>query len=860
MRPDDRGLEDDAALADLAGAILDGAPVDWAAIESVGSDAQRALIRELRLLADVTALHHSLPTLRPLASTPGAQAADGKELAGYWGHLKVIERIGHGTFGEVFRAWDSRLDRDVALKLRVVAAAQSRGSDQHPAGSSIVEEGRLLARVRHPNVITVYGAERIAGRIGIWTELIEGRTLEQVIRDDGPLAVEEATAVGIDVCGALAAVHDAGLFHGDIKAQNVMRDAGGRTVVMDFGAGSMQLEARSRTDDLAGTPLYLAPELLQGQEATPRSEIYSVGVLLFHLVTGSYPVVARTLDGVRDAHLHGRRGRLTDVRRDLPPAFVAVVDRALEGDPLRRYDSSGALEAALRATQDRAGRARRVGFVRAALGLGAIILLVSTSIVLDVGGSRRLLSIGRDRTGASAIEIDPIRIAILPFVNTGGGSDNDAMANGLAEDLIARLNAFEGVRVISSASAFSFRGTALPLRDIGARLKVSALLTGTARRSGDTLEVGTRLVSVPDERELWERHYTRPVAELFAMQAEISSGIAETLRLRLGRAAQRWPTANPEAYALYLRGRAAWAGRTSVGARTALKLFEQAAALDPEFAQAHAGIAMAHHQLAEVGQELAPEAAYPRVAEAAARALALDETLPEAHLAAANVKVFERDWRGVERERRRAIELGPNSALAHEQYGIFLSLMGRFPEALDHVRLAQSLDLLSPRATWAVATVLRYARRYDEAIAEARRALDLDPNYGAAYHTLGLCYEAKGRLDEAINAYLQAGRGANGNLGHAYAVAGRAAEARTLLASLEERYLPGGHAGQIAQIYIGLRDHERAFEWLARGAGRMPANVPTWKVAEIWDPLRSDPRFRELLESAGLAEPEARAK
>lgn len=854
MKADDGWLDDDAALADLAGAILDGTPVDWDALESTASEAQRTLIRELRLLADVSALHHSLPIVSSLVTADAQPRASREETPNYWGHLKIIERIGRGTFGEVFRAWDSRLDRDVALKLVALPPAPPRGSARRAEGSSIIEEGRLLARVRHPNVITVYGAERIAGRIGIWTELIEGRTLEQVVRDDGPLSAEEATSVGIDVCRALSAVHGAGLLHGDIKAQNVMREAGGRIVVMDFGAGRTQLEGRSRTDDLTGTPLYFAPELLQGREATPRSEIYSVGVLLFHLVTGSYPVVARTLDAVRDAHLHGRRKLLTEERPDLPTAFVEAVNRALEADPLLRYKSPAALEAALRAGEGGVARTSRVRLVAASLVLGTAVLLISTAIVLDVGGSRRLFSDESDGRRASAMGVEPIRIAVLPFVNAGGGPDNDAMADGLAEDLIARLNAFEGVRVISTASAFSFRGTDLPLRDIGARLKVSALLTGMARRSGETLEVATRLVSVPEERELWRRDYSRPVGELFAVQAEIAAAVAEILRLRASRAARKWPTENPEAYALYQRGRAAWAGRTTRGARTALQLFEQAAALDPAFAQAHAGIAMAYFQLAEVGQALSPEEAYARVTQAATRALTLDELLPEAHLAASNVKVYERDWRGVERERRRAIELGPNSALVREQYGMFLSLMGRFSEALDHVRLAQSLDPLSPRATWAVATVLRFARRYDEAIAEAQQALELDPNYAPAYHTLGVCYEAKGRLDDAISAYLHAGGTGGGNLGHAYAAAGRTKEARRLLAALEEHYPEGGHAGQIAQIYVGLGELERALQWLGRAAERMPANVPTWKVAEVWDPLRSDPRFPELLKKVGLAE------
>jgi tetratricopeptide (TPR) repeat protein len=287
----------------------------------------------------------------------------------------------------------------------------------------------------------------------------------------------------------------------------------------------------------------------------------------------------------------------------------------------------------------------------------------------------------------------------------------------------------------------------------------------------------------------------------------------------------------------------------------ALQLFEQAIALDPGFALAHAGVAMAYAQLSQLA-EMSAEESYPKVAEAAARALSLDEMLPEAHIASSVVKTYERDQRGADYERRRAVELDPHSVFAREHYGMFLSLLGRFSEALEHARMAQSLDPLSPRAAWTVASVLRYARRYDEAIAEARRALQLDPNYGPAYHTLGLCYEAQGRLDEAIDAFLRSGRRPNGNLGHAYAVAGRINEARAIVAELEKHSPERGGMGHIAQVYVGLGDLERAFEWLSRGAERVPSQVPTLKVAEIWDPLRSDPRFLKLLEKEGLSEPQ----
>ena len=256
-----------------------------------------------------------------------------------WGSLRVLERVGQGAFGDVYRARDSRLDREIALKL--IRQLESLDS----IASQVIDEGRLLARVRHPNVVTVYGADRIDGRVGLWMEFVRGRTLEAVLRDQGPFGAEEATLIGLDLCRALSAVHSAGLIHRDVKAQNVMREAGGRIVLMDFGTGRDDLS--DRPADFAGTPLYVAPEVFGGAPATVESDIYSVGVLLFHLVTGAYPVKGRTAADIREAHGKQRRSWLRDARPDLPDTFVQAVERALEFDPDKRYESAGAMEDAL---------------------------------------------------------------------------------------------------------------------------------------------------------------------------------------------------------------------------------------------------------------------------------------------------------------------------------------------------------------------------------------------------------------------------------------------------------------------------------------------------------------------------------
>jgi serine/threonine-protein kinase len=337
-------------LDDVAAAILDGASVNWDAVESSSPEGDRELIPYLRLVARIAEAHRgeatadppgSLDERTPLRLVPRGLGVEATRPPETWGHLRVLERVGAGAFGDVYRAWDTRLDREVALKLLPPDEPSSNGS-------TVIAEGSLLARVRHPNVVAVYGAERYGGRVGLWMEFISGRRIDEVLAERGALSAHEASLVGLEICRALSAVHRAGLLHRDVKAQNAMREDGGRVVLMDFGTGTLHAEgARGGQPDLAGTPLYLAPEVFAGRPASVQSDIYSVGVLLFHMVTKSFPVTAASVRDLRDAHGEGRRRFLRDERPDLPDEFVALVERAIAPDPAQRFQSAGAMEIAL---------------------------------------------------------------------------------------------------------------------------------------------------------------------------------------------------------------------------------------------------------------------------------------------------------------------------------------------------------------------------------------------------------------------------------------------------------------------------------------------------------------------------------
>ncbi len=438
-------FEDDPRLRDIARAILEGTPVDWDSLESsAASESFRAVLRDLRLLSTVAVAQDLVAREPPPAdtssATPAAGAATvalpGQAALGTWGHLTLLEVVGRGSFGEVYRARDPRLDRDVALKL---LHRPQPGQDANTA----IDEGRALARVRHPHVVTVYGADRIDGRVGVWMDYVRGRTLAEVLHRHGSFSAQEAAVIGLDLCRALAAVHRAGLLHRDIKAQNVMREEGGRTVLMDFGTVTDTTD-ESGPADLAGTPLYLAPEVLGDGAPSVRSDIYSLGVLLYHLVTRDFPVRGRSLGAIRHAHGEGRCTLLRDVRPDLPGAFIDAVERATAVDQAQRFDSAGAFEQAL---------ARAVASTDVGSGSGA----VQPQAPASTAPSRRRLWLA----GASLLAIGALGAALWADL---GGVRSRLRRIGPA----VPAEAPAGVLARETSSEVVIRKVPMPTRDIGA--------------------------------------------------------------------------------------------------------------------------------------------------------------------------------------------------------------------------------------------------------------------------------------------------------------------------------------------------------------------------------------------------------
>jgi serine/threonine protein kinase/tetratricopeptide (TPR) repeat protein len=853
-------MTDEDRLRALVAAVADGTPVDWHKAESgAHSDEERAMIRQLRLIATLSEISRGdegTHTADSLDVTPGVQTS--APMPERWGALQLRELVGSGGYGTVYRAWDPQLAREVALKL----LNEDRASDP-TFEQSVLAEGRRLARLRHPNVIAVYGADTHENRVGFWMEFLEGQTLKQWLDTHGPMSSREASLIGIDVCRALAAVHAAGLVHRDVKAQNVMRAGGGRTVLMDFGTGVETGEIAR----LAGTPLYMAPELLAGGPATPKSDLYSVGALLFYLVSGEFPVAGPSFAHIKAAHAAGARKTVRDVRPDLPAAFVKVVDRALSPDPAARPQTAGALEAELAASLELPAETtpppvpmpgpRRTGPGYTLMGIAASAALLGA---LWASGTLPWVG-GRSDEAMTASRVRSL--AVLPLENLSGAGQ-DYFSDGMTDLLTTNLSKIGALRVIARGSVMGYKGSHAAPREIASALNVDAVIQGSVLRDGNRIRITAQLVSAADQSTLWAETYDRDVRDAFTLQSDLARDIARGINLSLTPKEQQRISAsasaprNTQAQEEYLKGWTALEPRSGISVADALTHFENAVRIDPTYAQAYSSIAYAYSLEASLAR-LSGDEAYGRARSAAMRALDLDSSQSAAYYALGLVQFnHDWDWAAASSSFQHAIDLDPGNADAHSQYGEFLTAQGRFTEALAEMRRAREIDPMNhiPRA--GVAMVLFYLGRYPEAEAELQQILAISKNMGVAKFMLGRVYAAEGRIDEALAMFSEPDAPQEVRFlcerARVLAVAGRVAEARQLLRQVEGSTESERILDALAFVYTALGQRDTAMGLLNRAVdARLPAAL--WiTVDSRFAPLHADPRFALLRRRIGLPE------
>lgn len=830
----------------LAAAVADGTPLDWDRIESGSDEASRAIVRNLRAMAALAGLHRTLDSeerLEPVTVRTPLAAVDRPLRT--WGHFALEQHIGSGSFGDVFRAIDTRLDRVVAVKL---ARAELRDPD------ATLIEARLLARVRHPNVVAVYGADEFDGQPGLWMEFIDGQTLSAGLMRQGALGEREAALIGLDLCRAVAAVHGAGLLHRDIKAQNVMRESGGRIVLMDLGGGR-EISSAAKLGGDTGTPLYLAPEVLQGHPATARSDVYALGVLLYHLVTREFPVRAADALGLTAAHGSARRVPVSERRPDLSALFVRTIDRATAPDPEARYASAGAMAADLAAVihpvpepvpVSPAPPTKRKPTMLLAAGAAFVALAIAAGIWRAAGGM------------SSA---DPIgSILVLPIADESGSGAQSYLAAGFTNVLVHDLGLIRSLRIITSSQAAT-RPDADPgaiARDLGA----DAYLQGTIRRAGDRIGLTLRLIDAANGAVRWSGRFDRGARDGLSMNREVARAIADELRVAASpeerRALNAVVTVSPRAQDAYLRGWAEYQRVSRDGVMEAARLFQEAISLQPAFAPAHAALSYVYWSIGTSFKTMSREESRSKAEAAAQRALELDPTLPLAYAALGQVRFyFDWNWSGAEELFRRAVELNPNLAQVRGQYGSLLAVMNRMEPALQELRAAAALEPDSVFRRVSLAVTLYYARRPAEALAEIESAIAFDPNSPVAHLGKAKYLAQLDRPQEALTEIALARYRDEPAVTAEYArllvKAGNIDEARRLLPDLTEAAEDGRLArDHLAFVHLALGEKEAALALLEAALAERSPTLVWIQVDPRFDALRSDPRFATVLRQMGF--------
>jgi len=745
------------------------------------------------------------------------------------GHYRILEKIGAGGMGVVYRARDERLQRDIALK--VLPASSFR---DETARARLVREARAAAGLNHPHICVIHEVDEAEGQAYIAMEYVEGLPLSALMAKER-LPLERLLRYGIQLADAVAHAHARGVIHRDLKCSNVVVTPDGRTKILDFGLarrrpeGELEEVTRSQATlteagAIAGTLHYMAPEVLRGQEADARSDLWALGVMLYEMAAGARPFQGQTSYELSSAIL---REAPLPLPGDLPAALWAAIERCLEKDPGKRYQLASEVRAALEAIQS---GATATPFPRPR----------------TVAPRKRRVSRKRIRS-----------LAVLPLANLSGNPEQEYFADGMTEALIADLAKLRALRIISRTSVMRYKGSNKSLPEIAEELHVDGVVEGSVLRVGPRVRITAQLIHAATDMHLWAESYERDLQDVLLLQSEVARAIAREIQVAVTpeeskRLASARPV-NPEGYETYLKGRFHWSKLTREHLDIALDYFQLALQKDPNYAPAYVGIAYVWLSRADTGVVPAHEA-FPKVKEAALKALELDDALAEVHEVLAAVRRhFDWDWGGTEREFERAIQLNPNSADARFFYSDFLISMGRPEEAMAEVERALELDPLNFLYSCFLGWHYLYLGRYDDAIAQLGKGLKTDPNFAAIHLGLWGAFHQKQMEEEALAeakkffALLDDTEVAE-TLERGYAEAGYRGAMRLAAEKLAARstlaYVP---ALRVARLYAHAGEKERALDWLEKAFQQHELPLVHLSVSWDWDSLRDEPRFRDLL-------------
>jgi eukaryotic-like serine/threonine-protein kinase len=768
-------------------------------------------------------------------------------------HYKILEKLGEGGMGVVYKAHDTKLDRDVALKFL-----------PHYLTSDPVEkerfyhEARAASALMHPNVTVIHEIAEHDGQLYIAMELVEGKTLKQLTEHES-LSIKQCLDIAIQVCDGLAAAHERGVVHRDIKSENIILTAKNQAKIMDFGLAKVKGATKlTKEGSTLGTAAYMSPEQARGEEVDQRSDIFSFGVVLYELLTSKLPFRGEHHAALMYSIVNEEPQPIARFNENVTPEIEHIVAKALEKDRGERYQHVDDLLADLRRELKKLEYAKAGSTTPVSAPTG----LKSKWGKIGIAGlaSGILVGIGIYFFTSRSKPIDSM--AVLPFVSGGADSTSEYLSDGFTESLINILSKLPGIKMMSSSSVFRFKGKDIDPQKAAGELGVAAVLTGHITQRGDNLAISVELINAKDNSHIWGDRYSRKLSDVIALQTEISQEISNQLKITLTSDEQKRlmkpATENTEAYQLYLKGRFYWNKRNREGFERAIQYFNQAIEKDPSYALAYAGLADAYVTMAGYFL-ITPKESADKAQTAARKALTLDETLAEPHTTLATLFENNWDWANAEKEYKRVLELNPNYATGHQWYGEFLTERGRFDDGLIELRKAQELDPLSPIAYVSMASVLAGMHRYDEGIQQIKKAFEVDQNFSRAHAVLGLLYLLKGKGTDAIQETRKAVELSDSsleyiaNLGFIYGSLGQKEEAEKILKKflqLEKQQYVSPYL--IGALYLSTGDNDQAFVWFNRAVEKHETAMLYMKIDPTFDPIRRDSRFAELMKKVGL--------